>query len=417
MGKDLKGKVLGKGLSQRPDGRYNARAMINGVKIDITNFSLPQLKRDFEEAKESLLRKQVNAQNKGMTLDEWFEQWFSVYKEPTLKSSGVAYRRLYVNYFGCRIGTKKLAEITQIDVQIAIADMLAAGRTPKSVKESTGILRQCVEAAMANGMMQINPVIGTQIPTGATAKRRVLTNEEQQEFIEYLESVHSWYEEMYKIMLCTGMRVGEIGGLQWGDIDFQNNCIHVNRTLNCQYEKGVKISKLTSPKTENSVRTIPFFGETKELFENWKKKVEARRAEYGDRWRLNSEEYGDLVFVTSMGSPVARYNAESDMRYVSTQLNAIRKNDAVEKGTIYKEMERIHPHCLRHTFATRCFEKGMTARTVQEIMGHSNYNTTVSYTHCLEDIKQKEAQKVGNFLDTSTQTDKKVAYENLLGII
>lgn len=82
-------KVLGKGLSQRPDGRYNARAMVGGVKIDITNFSLPQLKKNFEAAKEGLLRKQVNALNKEMTLDEWFEQWFSAYKEPTLKSGGL----------------------------------------------------------------------------------------------------------------------------------------------------------------------------------------------------------------------------------------------------------------------------------------------------------------------------------------
>jgi integrase len=151
--------------------------------------------------------------------------------------------------------------------------------------------------------------------------------------------------------------------------------------------------------------------------ERWKKKVETRRAEYGDRWRIKPDEYGDLVFVTSMGSPEARYNVESDMRYVTSQRNAIRKNEATKKGTTCKEIDYIHPHCLRHTFATRCFEKGMTARTVQEIMGHSDYNTTISYTHWLEDIKQKEAQKVGNFLDTSIQTDKKVAYENLLGII
>jgi hypothetical protein len=57
--------------------------------------------------KEGLLRKQVNSQNKGMTLDEWFEQWFCAYKEPTLKSDGIAYRRMYVNYFGFRIGAKK----------------------------------------------------------------------------------------------------------------------------------------------------------------------------------------------------------------------------------------------------------------------------------------------------------------------
>lgn len=62
-------------------------------------------------------------------------------------------------------------------------------------------------------------------------------------------------------------------------------------------------------------------------------------------------------------------------------------------------------------------EMGMTARTVKEIMGHTNYNTTVSYTHCLVNMKQKEARKVGNFFDTSTQTDKKVAYDNLIGII
>ena len=71
---------------------------------------------------------------------------------------------------------------------------------------------------------------------------------------------------------------------------------------------------------------------------------------------------------------------------------------------------------FRHTFATRCFEKGMTPRTVQEIMGHANYNTTVSYTHVLDDIKAKEALRVGDFLQNKNNKET-VEYESLVGII
>ena len=85
-------------------------------------------------------------------------------------------------------------------------------------------------------------------------------------------------------------------------------------------------------------------------------------------------------------------------------------------GEIPKKFERVHPHALRHTFATRCFEKGMTPRTVQEIMGHANYNTTVSYTHVLDDIKLKEAERLGDFLQNKNN-DETVEYSGLLGIM
>ncbi len=71
---------------------------------------------------------------------------------------------------------------------------------------------------------------------------------------------------------------------------------------------------------------------------------------------------------------------------------------------------------FRHTFATRCFEKGMTPRTVQEIMGHANYNTTVSYTHVLDDIKAKEAMRVGDFLQNDNNKET-IEYESLVGIM
>ena len=144
-------------------------------------------------------------------------------------------------------------------------------------------------------------------------------------------------------------------------------------------------------------------------------KVKRKRQDMGERWR-QPEEFGNLVFLTSMGSPIGRYNIESDMRYVTRQINDMFRTEALYSGGIPKKFERVHPHALRHTFATRCFEKGMTPRTVQEIMGHANYNTTVSYTHVLDDIKSKEAEKVGEFLQNKNN-DAKIEYSGLLGIM
>ena len=418
MGKDLKGKELGRGLSQRPDGRYMGRAQVEGHSITLYDRKLKDLKAKLavavDEAKRSNLLPGVDG--KSVTLSEWFEEWFVKYKAPMLKDGGSpSYKRKFLNYYGTRIGSKPLADIRQIHVQTAIADMLKEGRTSRSVREATGILQSCVEAAIANGLMFLNPVLGVMIPKCEKVERRVLTIEEQEIFLGYLKATKSWYEEMYKFMLLTGMRIGEVGGLQWEDIDFTSRFIYVKRSLTYHYEDGKKIMRLTSPKTENSVRKIPFFGETREVLEKQFEKVKRKREDLGKRWR-QPEEYGNLVFLTSMGSPIGRYSVESDMRYVTQQINDMLKTEALYSGGIPKNFERVHPHALRHTFATRCFEKGMTPRAVQEIMGHANYNTTVSYTHVLDDIKSKEAERVGEFLQNKNN-DETVEYNELLGIM
>ena len=418
MGKDLKGKELGRGLSQRPDGRYMGRAQIEGHSITLYDRKLKDLKAKLavavDEAKRSNLLPGVDG--KSVTLSEWFEEWFVKYKAPMLKDGGSpSYKRKFLNYYGTRIGSKPLADIRQIHVQTAIADMLKEGRTSRSVREATGILQSCVEAAIANGLMFLNPVLGVMIPKCEKVERRVLTVEEQEIFLGYLKATKSWYEEMYKFILLTGMRIGEVGGLQWEDVDFTSRFIYVKRSLTYQYEDGKKIMRLTSPKTENSVRKIPFFGETREVLEKQFEKVKRKREDLGKRWR-QPEEYGNLVFLTSMGSPIGRYSIESDMRYVTQQINDMLKTEALYSGGIPKNFERVHPHALRHTFATRCFEKGMTPRAVQEIMGHANYNTTVSYTHVLDDIKSKEAERVGEFLQNKNN-DETVEYNALLGIM
>ena len=117
MGKDLKGKELGRGLSQRPDGRYMARAQVEGQPIVLYGWKLKELKKELalavDEAKRSTLLPGMDG--KSITLSEWFEEWYAKYKAPTLKGGGSpSYKRKFLNYFGVRIGSKFLADIRQI---------------------------------------------------------------------------------------------------------------------------------------------------------------------------------------------------------------------------------------------------------------------------------------------------------------
>ena len=92
-----------------------------------------------------------------------------------------------------------------------------------------------------------------------------LTITEQNKLEDYLETHTSNYKNIILLCLYTGMRIGEVGGLKWEDIDWNKKCINIQRSLSCQYENGVKTMRLTKPKTHNSYRSIPFMAETEEI--------------------------------------------------------------------------------------------------------------------------------------------------------
>lgn len=400
MGKDLNGKELGKGISQRKDGRYEARVVINGKRQTFYNTNLTELKREFEKEKYRLSRQNVTA-CPDVTLLEWFDAWFEQYKKPTLKPSGVeAYKRKFKNTYGSLLGNVEIRELNQFSVQTATSDLINKGYQVKTIRDALAVLKLMLDSAVSNYVIDINPCLGIIVPSYAEIKeeRRVLSSIEQKTLLNITDK--TFYKEVYRFMLCTGVRVGELGALQWKDIDFNEGFIIIKHTLRCQYQNGTKIMELTSPKTRNSYRKIPFFNETKQLLLDQKEKQDALKKELKDRWRGEIE---DLVFTTSMGSPVTRYVLESDMRQITKEIQMAELYNAMSEGRDTIEFQSIHPHCLRHTFATRCFEKGMTPKTVQQIMGHANINMTMSYTHVLDDILKNEANNIGQFLDDDVE--------------
>ena len=401
MGKDLKGKELGKGISQRKDGRYEARVVINGKRQTFYSTNLADLKREFEKEKHRLSRQNITS-CPDVTVQEWFNAWFEQYKKPTLKSTGVdAYQRKFNNTYGKLLGEVIIKDLTQFSVQTATSELIQKQYTAKTIRDALSVLKLMLDSAVSNFVIDVNPCLGIIVPSYPEIKeeRRVLSTAEQKVLLDLTDK--TFYKELYRFMLCTGVRVGEMGALRWQDIDFENEFINIRHTLHCQYKNGSKTMELVSPKTRNSYRKIPFFNETKQLLLDQKEKQDALKKQLKDRWRNCGIE--NLVFTTSMGSPVTRYVLEHDMRQLTKEIQMTEIYNAAEEGRNTKEFQSVHPHALRHTFATRCFEKGMTAKTVQQIMGHANINMTMSYTHVLDEILKNEAKNIGQFLEESAE--------------
>lgn len=398
MGKDIKGKELGRGFSQRKvDNRYEARAMINGTKICLYDMHLPTLKKRFEEEKIKILRDEKNIRP-NLTLSEWFEEWFEKYKKPALKSevSKKAYHRKVSNTYVTAIGGKKIENISHMNVQDATNELLSKFKA-RTLREALGVLRECLDIAVMNQIIKSNPCINIAIKdeNEAVQERRVLSSREMKMFLDEIE--HEYYNEAYQILLLTGMRIGEFSGLQWQDINWQNKTIRIQRSLSIGYVDGKKMEYLTTPKTSNSYRTIPFFGNVGELFKDWKVKQDQYKAKLGSRWRLRPE-LGDLVFTTTLGSPVTRYALSHNIEKVLKNINEKEEYNAAIEGRAPEKMEHVYPHAFRHTFATRCFEKKLDPVFIQRIMGHTSYATTLKYTHLLETKLNEEVAKAEDFL-------------------
>lgn len=383
MGKNLKGKELGRGLYQRKDGRYEAKAMISGRKIDLYDWDLKRLKKRFTDEK-AKMETEFDYVHKEYTLNQWFYEWFELYKKPCVKeNSAIHMVRLYERMFGKKIGDRKLNSIRNVDIQFEINEFQRIGRAASTVKDALGLLTACMEAARLNGIILTNPCFDIKVSWRAKSiPREALSREEQRILLKKADE--SWYREFIYTLFLTGLRMSEISGLKWEDIDWKNRCIRVNRALRYDYVEGTKTIHFTSLKTINSYRKIPFIEGVEEILKSQKEKIDLLKQKLGDRFRCKAE-FSDLVFMTSMGSPVSRYSAETQIKMLVKEANIEEEQNAERENREPVVIGNVSPHIIRHTFATRCFEHNMNPKVVQHIMGHAHYSTTIDiYTHIVE---------------------------------
>jgi integrase len=367
MGKSLNGKELGKGISQRKDGIYQGRFVNRfGKRQTIYATTLKEIRQKLRD-EEYEDEKCVNVVRKDMTLDEWYVIWMDTCKKNCRASTKETYARQYLRIKEA-LGWRKLTSLNLVIMQQAFNELSSDNKRKNSKKILVDMLEKAIDSDLLtkNVAKQINTAISKE----EKKERRVLTRGEAELFLSETEG--TFYHNLYVVALETGLRIGELMGLQWSDIDFNKRIMKVRRSL-CYFSKeGKYVFEWHDTKTHNSKRSIPL---TTKAITVLKQQKVVRQKIFLKHVNDSIDEYRDLVFVTRNNRPTQQFIVQE---CIDVTIRRIQKE--------YPEFERFSPHCFRHTFATRAIENGMQPKTLQKLLGHGSLQMTMDlYCHVTED--------------------------------
>ncbi|MEZ3506324.1 MAG: site-specific integrase [Lachnospiraceae bacterium] len=369
-------------IRKRKDGTWEARVTI-GISAD----GKQQRKSLYGKTRQEVSAKMTDLLNnlqKGiitnpteMTLAEWLDFYMLEYKKQYVKPTTYNNYTVKVkNHIKPAIGHYKLKALRQDIIQKFVNSLSGKGLAPSTVIDIFKVLSNALETAVDDGLIVRNVANRVKLPKTTKPQITVLTQEQQNAFVE--QAKVTYMGVVYIFDLCTGMRLGELLGLKWQDIDFEQNQLHIKRIIRKVKDPDNPEEhwhlEFGTPKTPTSERIIPL-NETAikvlaDVWEQQEKNKEKANTAYEDN---------DLVFCTQLGRPLDPNNIRRTCYSICAKIG----------------VSNIHPHCLRHTFATRGAENNVDVRVMQKFLGHATIKETAdTYTHVLNDLKQSEILKL-----------------------
>lgn len=373
MGKNLRGRELGKGLSQRKDGKYSARFIsVTGKRIEKYFDGLHEAERWLAEARETDSRNGLGISS-DITYSEWFEYWLTNIKGKTIRyNTQRNYRERFEVNIKPVIGRMRLCDIRPLNCQQVLNKMEEqyAGST---MYQTLLAMYTSFDSAVENDLITKNPVNkSVKLTKPIEKKNRVLTKTEQAKFLEAAKGTP--YQYQFEFMLQTGLRTGEMIGLTWDNVDFDNRTIRIDRSMEFRYSIGEWM--IGPPKSASGYRTIPM---TQKVYDILQYKYAERELR-----KVSDERFANIVFLNRNGQPLKNSSYDTYIYRVADKAG----------------IDRLSMHTLRHTFATRCIEAGMKPKTLQQILGHSNIGITMNlYVHITEEEKELEMARVAEALN------------------
>ena len=380
MGKDLKGKELGNGISQRKDGIYQARYVDRwGKRRSLYDSDLRKIRVALAEAIASNVN--YTSIKEEVSLDAWYEQWIEIYKEKSVRpNTKREYDFIYKKNISPVFGGRKLNSFVKSDIQRLIDRLHDEGYGYERQTKVKIILRDMFQRALEDNLVLNNPVSGICVRADKEMNARALTLDEQNIFFEYAQN--TFYENLFQVAINTGMRPGELFALQLEDIHLDEGYIDVNKTL--VYQKYLtdqrKEFHVEPPKTKQSFRKVPINSVCRTYLEKQmeQKSVVSTKA---------PKQYNDYLFVTKYNTPLNSQIYSDAIRAVIREINY--------KRTVDNLFQTFSGHTFRHTFATRCFEAGVEPKVVQGYLGHATLKMTMDlYTHITDDKSKSDIEKI-----------------------
>ena len=376
-------------IRKRSDGRWEARIII-GHKND----GSPMYKSAFAKTQKSAL-KQLHqlldlyrdvdlTEECRMTLGEWMDKWMDEYMIFTIKENTIkGYRSQIDHQIKPFIGHKQLASLTTADIQKFYNKIKKEGRvhphpihghvlSDSMVRKIHMMLHEAMEVAVRERYIVRNPTDNTTIPKKTTTEKQVLDDSQLNRFLEAIQCEPYWHDFFY-VEVMTGLRRGEICGIKWSDINFNEGTLCIKRSVSTKEGGGVSIGET---KTDAGVRTIIMPPSVATLL-----------------WKKRSDAINEWVFP--------HYTNPSDPLHPSSAYKKLK--------TLLKRLELplLRFHDLRHTFATQATDGGVDPKTLAGILGHTDASFTLdTYTHVTSDMQRGASAIVNNMMQQFLITEE-----------
>ncbi|MCR5835638.1 MAG: site-specific integrase [Lachnospiraceae bacterium] len=389
---DSKGNILYVGEYERKDGRYVFQYMdLCGETKWIYATRLFELRH--EEAKIKYVQSVKLLKNmREITLNDQFEIWFAG-KMNLRENTKQNYKFAYDAYLRNNLGKMPIDEITTFDIKCRYERMIGCERKAViTAAHVQNILFQVMQSAVESGIIMTNPANNAlksfkRKHSKHTSTRRGLFSEEINLFNKYLKNSSEfkrWYPLIF-VMNQTGMRLGEITGLEWENVHFEEKRIVINQTLNyiVHGENGAKYV-IANPKTPSSVRTIPMTAKVIEAL--------LMEKEYQKKNRITCKSmvdgHNNFVFLNRFGMVYNQASVNRALKRIQWSFNEAGIKNKDGKDVI---LPSFTSHDLRHTFANVLCEKHVNVKVVQALMGQSDIETTMNiYTKVEEHFLREE---------------------------
>ena len=368
-------------IRKRSDGRWEARIII-GHKNDGT----PMYKSAFSKTQKSTLKelhqlielyRDVDlTEDCRMTLGEWLDKWLDEYMIFTIRESTLdSYRAMVKNQVKPFIGSKQISSLTTADMQKFYNKIKKEGRVRehpihgKTLADSMvrGVhmmLHEALDTAVKERLIAKNPTNGTTVPKCNYPEKQILGDSQLDTFLEAIKGEEYW-DTFFYVEVMTGLRRGEICGLKWQDINFEENKLQVKRSVSVKKGGGVSIGET---KTETGVRSILMPPSVADVLQNRKQTA------------ITEWVFPNFMHPEQPISPATAYR----------KLKIILKHAG---------LPLIRFHDLRHTFATHATHGAVDPKTLAGILGHTNASFTLdTYTHVTSDMQKAASNIVGNIM-------------------
>lgn len=363
-------------VRQRENGKWEARFTVDGrrrsIYADTQREALRLMRETLKKADEGDLSTPTR-----MTLAQWSDVWLREFVEPNLKPLTVAsYEQILRTHIKPALGAVKLNRLTAVAAQRFLNDIRREGASVKTVRNVAGVLHACLERAARLNYVSHNFVDDIELPRAPKPEIKPLSESDVSALLSILED-DTRFKTIILLALFCGLREGEIAGLCWSCVDFENSRITVRQQL--QRDKTNRRFVIAPTKTSN-VRTFSAPAVVMDALRETRSQQSLAKFRAGMLW-ANSD---DLVLTNELGKHRVPQSFYKHFKILAAKIG---RPDA-----------RFHD--LRHTAATMALVNGVDVKTVAEQLGHSAVSTTLQvYAHATEESSKRAADTMQNIFE------------------